>query len=53
MDTDGESLSRSIRDQEIEEAENIVDRFGSRPGGTAERAERGWGLSDDAHMGLS
>ncbi|KKZ57826.1 hypothetical protein EMCG_05577 [[Emmonsia] crescens] len=53
VDTDGESLSRSIRDQEIEEAENIVDRFGSRPGGTAERAERGWGLGDDAHMGLS
>ncbi|PGH13660.1 hypothetical protein AJ79_03508 [Helicocarpus griseus UAMH5409] len=53
MDTDGESLSRSIRDQEIEEAENMVDRFGNRPGGAAERAERGWGLSDDVHMGLS
>ncbi|EGE78594.2 integral peroxisomal membrane protein [Blastomyces dermatitidis ATCC 18188] len=53
VDTDGESLSRSIRDQEIEEAENVVDRFGNRPGGAAERAERGWGLGDDAHMGLS
>ncbi|OJD11540.1 hypothetical protein AJ78_07713 [Emergomyces pasteurianus Ep9510] len=53
VDTDGESMSRSVRDQEIEEAENIVDRFGNRPGGAAERAERGWGLGDDAHMGLS
>ncbi|OAX77700.1 hypothetical protein ACJ72_07998 [Emergomyces africanus] len=52
-DTDGESVSRSVRDQEIEEAENVVDRFGNRPGGAAERAERGWGLGDDAHMGLS
>ncbi|ODH44890.1 hypothetical protein ACO22_00584 [Paracoccidioides brasiliensis] len=53
VDTDGESLSKSLRDQEIEEAENMADRFGSRPGGVAERAERGWGLGDDAHMGLS
>ncbi|KAG5301736.1 integral peroxisomal membrane protein [Histoplasma ohiense] len=52
-DADGESLSRSIRDQEIEEAENAVDSFGNRPGGAAERTERGWGLGDDAHMGLS
>ncbi|KAK2808552.1 hypothetical protein FQN50_004584 [Emmonsiellopsis sp. PD_5] len=52
-DTDKLSLSRSIRDQEIEDAENIVDRIGIRPGGGAERAERGWGLGDDAHMGLS
>ncbi|KAK2782409.1 peroxisome- protein [Onygenales sp. PD_12] len=52
-DTDKLSLSRSIRDQEIEDAENIVDRIGIRPGGAAERAERGWGLGDDAHMGLS
>ncbi|PGH21381.1 hypothetical protein AJ80_03298 [Polytolypa hystricis UAMH7299] len=53
IDTDRDSLSRSVRDEEIEQAETMVDKFEARPGGAAERAERGWGLGDDAHMGLS
>lgn len=52
-DTDRESLTRSVREKEIEEAENTVDKWGTRPGGVAERTERAWGLGDDAHMGLS
>jgi hypothetical protein len=51
--TDAESVSRSLREKELEEAEDMVDRWGSRPGGAAERVEREWGLGDDAHMGLS
>ena len=41
-----------MREKEIEDAQDTVDHWGSRPGGTAERAERSWGLGDDAHMGL-
>jgi hypothetical protein len=52
-DTDRKSLTKSIREKEIEEAENTVDQWGNRPGGPAEQAGRSWGLGDDAHMGLS
>ncbi|WEW59070.1 hypothetical protein PRK78_004538 [Emydomyces testavorans] len=52
-DTDRESLALSLREKEIEEAENMVDQWDARPGGPAERAERAWGLGDEAHMGLS
>ncbi|KAK2748889.1 peroxisome- protein [Myotisia sp. PD_48] len=52
-DGDRESLSLSIREKEIEEAENTVDKWGSQPGNAAERAGRAWGLGDDAHMSLS
>ncbi|KMU76085.1 peroxisomal membrane protein PEX31 [Coccidioides immitis RMSCC 3703] len=52
-DTDRESLTLSLREKEIQEAENMVDQWDTRPGGAAERAERSWGLGDEAHMGLS
>ena len=51
--TNTDRESQSVRDREIEQAEDTVDRWGGRPGGAAERAERAWGLGDDAHMGLS
>lgn len=47
------SLALSQRDLEIEEAEDRLDQWGTRPGGAVERAEREWGLGEDAHMGLS
>ncbi|EFQ97757.1 peroxisomal membrane protein PEX30 [Nannizzia gypsea CBS 118893] len=50
---DRKSQTSSIRDREIEEAENMPDKWGSQSGNAAERAGRGWGLGDDAHMSLS
>lgn len=47
------SLALSQREKEIEEAEDRLDQWGTRPGGAVERAEREWGLGEDAHMGLS
>ncbi|KAI2194074.1 hypothetical protein LOZ18_006288 [Ophidiomyces ophidiicola] len=52
-DEDRESLARSVREKEMEEQENVVDQWDTRPGGAAERVERAWGLGDEAHMGLS
>ncbi|EGD94669.1 integral peroxisomal membrane protein [Trichophyton tonsurans CBS 112818] len=52
-DGDRKSQTSSIRDREIEEAENMPDKWGSQSGNAAERAGRGWGLGDDAHMSLS
>lgn len=53
IDTDRESLSLSLREREIEEEQDRLDRWHSQSGGATERAERGWALGDDAHMGLS
>lgn len=50
---DRKSQSSSIREREIEEAENMPDRWGTQSGNAAERAGRAWGLGDDAHMSLS
>ncbi|EED15165.1 integral peroxisomal membrane protein [Talaromyces stipitatus ATCC 10500] len=44
---------KSIRDREIEDAQNRLDRWGARATGGTERAEREFGLGDDVNMGLS
>lgn len=51
-DGDGDS-QKSIREREIEEAQNMLDRWGARATGGTERAERELGLGDDVNMGLS
>lgn len=51
---DGDADSqKSIRDREIEDAQNRLDRWGARATGGTERAERELGLGDDVNMGLS
>lgn len=51
---DGDADSqKSIRNREIEEAQNRLDRWGARATGGTERAERELGLGDDVNMGLS
>lgn len=51
---DGDDDSqKSMRDREIEEAQNRLDRWGARASGGTERAERELGLGDDVNMGLS
>jgi hypothetical protein len=44
---------KSMRDREIEDAQNRLDRWGARASGGTERAERELGLGDDVNMGLS
>ncbi|KAE8551765.1 hypothetical protein TMatcc_001747 [Talaromyces marneffei ATCC 18224] len=51
---DGDADSqKSIRDREIEDAQNRHDRWAARAAGGTERAERELGLGDDVNMGLS
>jgi hypothetical protein len=45
--------SLSLRNKEIEEAENRLNHWGTRASDGTERAEREMGLSDDINMGLS
>ncbi|KAL4959148.1 PEX28-32 family peroxisomal membrane protein [Aspergillus stella-maris] len=47
------SDSLSFRDKELSDAQDRLDRWGSRASGGTERAEREMGLSDDLNMGLS
>ncbi|KAL4935718.1 hypothetical protein BDV06DRAFT_234003 [Aspergillus oleicola] len=47
------SDSLSMRDKELSDAQDRLDRWGSRASGGTERAERELGLSDDLNMGLS
>lgn len=49
----GDGDSQSIRNREIEEAQDQLDRWGARASGGTERAERELGLGDDVNMGLS
>ncbi|KAL2864639.1 PEX28-32 family peroxisomal membrane protein [Aspergillus lucknowensis] len=43
----------SIRDKELSDAQDRLDRWGSRAAGGTERAEREMGLGDEVNMGLS
>lgn len=47
------SDSLSMREKEITEAQDRLDRWGSRASGGTERAERELGLGDEVNMGLS
>ncbi|KAL4930701.1 PEX28-32 family peroxisomal membrane protein [Aspergillus undulatus] len=47
------SDSLSIRDKELSDAQDRLDRWGSRASGGTERAERELGLGDEVNMGLS
>ncbi|KAL4808468.1 integral peroxisomal membrane peroxin-domain-containing protein [Aspergillus unguis] len=47
------SDSVSIRDKELTDAQDRLDRWGSRASGGTERAERELGLGDEVNMGLS
>ncbi|KAL4921609.1 integral peroxisomal membrane peroxin-domain-containing protein [Aspergillus aurantiobrunneus] len=47
------SDSLSARDKELSEAQDRLDRWGSRATGGTERAERELGLGDEVNMGLS
>ncbi|KAL2828756.1 integral peroxisomal membrane peroxin-domain-containing protein [Aspergillus cavernicola] len=47
------SDSLSIRDKEVTDAQDRLDRWGSRAAGGTERAEREMGLGDEVNMGLS
>ncbi|KAJ5782765.1 hypothetical protein N7457_004539 [Penicillium paradoxum] len=47
------SDSASLREKEIANSQDHVDRWSTRAAGGTERAEREWGLSDDMNMGLS
>lgn len=47
------SDSASLRDKEIANSQDHVDRWSTRAAGGTERAEREWGLSDEMNMGLS
>lgn len=51
-DRDNDSI-KSIRDREIEEAQDRLDRWGARATEGTERAEREFGLGDEVNMGLS
>ncbi|KAL4900496.1 hypothetical protein BDW74DRAFT_188158 [Aspergillus multicolor] len=47
------SDSLSLRDKELSDAQDRLDRWGSRATGGTERAERELGLGDEVNMGLS
>ncbi|EAW11830.1 PEX28-32 family peroxisomal membrane protein [Aspergillus clavatus NRRL 1] len=47
------SESSSLRDKEINHAQDRLDRWGTRATGGIERAERELGLGDEVNMGLS
>ncbi|OJJ59401.1 hypothetical protein ASPSYDRAFT_57001 [Aspergillus sydowii CBS 593.65] len=47
------SDSLSMRDKELSDAHDRLDRWGSRAAGGTERAEREMGLGDEVNMGLS
>jgi len=47
------SDTRSVRDREIVNAQDRLDRWGARATGGTERVERELGLSDEMNMGLS
>ncbi|KAL4741780.1 integral peroxisomal membrane peroxin-domain-containing protein [Aspergillus similis] len=47
------SDSLSIRDKEISDAQDRLDKWGARATGGTERAERELGLGDEVNMGLS
>lgn len=47
------SDSASLRDKEITQAQDRLDRWGTRATGGTERAEREMGLGDEVNMGLS
>lgn len=47
------SDSLSMRDKELSDAQDRLDRWGSRAAGGTERAEREMGLGDEVNMGLS
>ncbi|KAJ5120421.1 peroxisomal membrane protein [Penicillium bovifimosum] len=47
------SDSASLRDKDIANSQDHLDRWSTRAAGGTERAEREWGLSDEVNMGLS
>ena len=47
------SDSSSLREKEIANAHDHLDRWATRAAGGTERAEREFGLSDEVNMGLS
>lgn len=47
------SDSASLREKEIANSQDHLDRWSTRAAGGTERAEREWGLSDEVNMGLS
>ncbi|KOS47516.1 hypothetical protein ACN38_g1485 [Penicillium nordicum] len=47
------SDSASLREKEMANSHDHLDRWSTRAAGGTERAEREWGLSDEVNMGLS
>jgi hypothetical protein len=47
------SDSASLREKEMANSQDHLDRWSTRAAGGTERAEREWGLSDEVNMGLS
>ncbi|CAG7921034.1 unnamed protein product [Penicillium olsonii] len=47
------SDSASLREKEMANSHDHLDRWSARAAGGTERAEREWGLSDEINMGLS
>jgi hypothetical protein len=47
------SDSASLREKEMANSQDHLDRWSTRAAGGTERAEREWGLSDEINMGLS